>query len=468
MLVFCTFAFKEHKGQSPYHMQITGIIKRTYHGVLRFIFKGLWEPSQGWFKSLLIGIIRRLVLATRLFLRERMQFRASALTYSSLLSVVPMLAIIFAVAKGFGLSAFVEQIIRDNVAAKPELVDTLVGFANSYLAHTRGGVFLGIGLACLLWTLINLSSSIETTFNQIWQVKHARSIFRQVTDYTAVLFLLPVFIILSSGISVFAYSMANSLVPDIIVLRPTVLFIVQLVPFGIVCMFFSGLYAFMPNTHVNIRSALVAGIPIGIVFQIIQNLYIHSQIWLSSYNAIYGSFAALPLFMLMCQISWTICLFGATLSYVDQNIHTFYYGKDVIQTSRAEHDFLSIQITAAICKRFTTSQTPYTADELARATKIHLRLVTDILHELCKVGIIMEINSEDKEKSITYIPAHDIHQITTQSVLQTIDTEGDETIASRHATSWKLYYEKRKNMFRNSFPDIPLHKIADEIEQNNK
>ena len=155
----------------------------------------------------------------------------------------------------------------------------------------------------------------------------------------------------------------------------------------------------------------------------------------------------------------------ATLSYVDQNIHTFYYGKDVIQISRAEHDFLSIQITAAICKRFTTNSSPYTADELSRVTKIHLRLVTDILHELCKAGIIMEINSEDKEKSITYIPAHDINQITPCSILQTIDTEGDETMASHHAMSWRMYYEKRKNMFRNNFSDTPLHKMTDETEQ---
>lgn len=441
-------------------------IIQIYRSILRFVLKGLWEPTQGWFKTFLIGIIRRLVLTTKLFFRERMQFRASALTYSSLLSVVPLLAIVFAIAKGFGLSSLIEQAIRDNVAAKPELVDTLVGFADSYLAHTRGGLFLGIGLASLLWTLINLSSSIEVTFNQIWQVKHARSIFRQITDYTAVFFLLPIFIIVSSGISVFTYSMANDIVPDIMILRPAVLYIVQLVPFFIVCLFFSGLYAFMPNTRVNIRSALIAGIPTGIIFQILQNLYIHSQIWLSSYNAIYGSFAALPLFMLMCQISWTICLFGATLSYVDQNIHTFYYGKDLIQTSRSEHDFLSIRLATAICKRFADSYSPYSAEQLARITEIHLRLVTDILHELCKSGIIMEINSEDKGKSATYIPARDINQITIQSVLLALDRQGDETAAPHQGSAWTDYDKKRREMFRKNFPDTPLHKISDETEGN--
>lgn len=438
-----------------------------YRRVLQFALKGLWEPGHGWLRNLLIGIVRRVVLALRLFFRERMQFRASALTYSSLLSVVPLLAIIFAVAKGFGLSSFVEQVIRDNIAAKPELTDTLVGFANSYLAHTHSGLFLGVGLVGLLWTLFNLTSSIETTFNQIWQVEHPRSLFRQVTDYTAVFFLMPVLVIVSAGLSVFTYSAANEMIPDVMLLRPAALSLARLVPFLIVCSFFTGLYAFMPNTHVKFRSALVAGIPVGIVFQLLQNLYVHSQMWLSGYNAIYGSFAVLPLFMLMCQISWTVCLFGAALSYVDQNLSTYYYGKDSVRVSRAEYDYLSLRIATVICRRFALSLPPCSAEQLSRETKIHLRLTTGILSGLCRADMLMAVN--DEKNTTVYIPAHDIELITPQAVLLSLDRQGDDWNVSERGMEWTDYTSKRRRMFANSFSDLPLHKQADgERQTENK
>lgn len=445
------------------------IIRKTidiYNRVLHFAMKGLWEPGQGWLRNFMIDIVRRVVLAVRLFFRERMQFRASALTYSSLLSVVPMLAILFAVAKGFGLSSFVEEVIRDNIAAKPELVDTLVGFANSYLAHTHSGLFLGVGLGGLLWTLFNLTSSIETTFNQIWQVETPRTLFRKVTDYTAVFFLMPVFVIISSGLSIFTYSAANELIPDIILLRPAMLSLARLVPFLIVCLFFSGLYAFMPNTHVKFRSALVAGIPTGIIFQLVQNLYIHSQIWLSGYNAIYGSFAALPLFMFMCQISWTICLFGATLSYVDQNLSTYYYGKEQIHTSRAEYDYLSLHVATIICQRFADALPPYSAEQLSQETKIHLRLTTNILSELCRIGMIMAV--KDTENTAVYVPAHDIGQITPQAILLALDQQDYDENFSERSKEWQLYIGKRSRMFTNGFSDTPLHKLKDEDKDDGK
>ena len=152
------------------------------------------------------------------------------------------------------------------------------------------------------------------------------SIFRMLTDYTAIFFLLPIFIVVSSGLTIFIYSAASQYVPDVLLLRPVALFLVQLLPYLIVCLFFSGLFAFMPNTHVKLSSALKAGIPTGILFQLLQIGYVHSQMWLTSYNAIYGSFAALPLFMLLCQIAWMLVLFGGTLCYVDQNIHSFTTG----------------------------------------------------------------------------------------------------------------------------------------------
>lgn len=437
------------------------LIKRIYiiyRLLLRFLLRGLWEPTTGGVRRVVIGVVRRLVVTTRLFVREGMAYRASALTYSSLLSVVPLLAIIFAIAKGFGLAALIEQWMRDNIAAKPEITDTLVGFVQSYLDHTQGGVFLGFGLLMLLWTLFNLTNSIESTFNQIWLVKHQRTAFRMLMDYTAIFFLLPVFIIATSGLNILAYSAASKLVPDIMILRPTALVLVQGLPYVVVCLFFTGLFIFMPNTRVSFGSALKAGIPTGLLFQILQLCYVHSQLWISSYNAIYGSFAALPLFMLMCQLSWLLTLFGGTLCYVDQNIHSFYYGHDIVRLSHLDRDCLSVRLAAAICRRFAAAEPPLTAAELSERERVHLRLTTDVLYDLEQAGIIMKVQADGGTAEPVYLPAGDIHTLTIPRVLAALDREG-EHIGRPVATGDEDFRRRRRDMFGIVFDDTPLHEL---------
>lgn len=438
-------------------------IKRAillYRWCLRFIYRGLWEPTTGTMRRLLVGIVRRAILTTRLFLREKMQFRASALTYSTLLSVVPLLAIIFAIAKGFGLDSYTEQWIRDNIVAKPEVTDTLVGFVRSYLSHTQGGIFLGFGLIMLLWTLFNLTDSIEATFNQIWQVRQPRAIFRKITDYTAVFFLLPVFIVVTSGLTIFAYSAAREVVPDVLLLRPAAQTLVQTLPYFLLCLFFTALFAFMPNTQVKLRSAFIAGVPTGILFQLLQVGYIHSQVWLSSYNAIYGSFAALPLLMLMCQLSWTITLFGATLCYVDQNIQSFYYGQDEVDMSRLDHDCLCVKLASAVCKRFAASGPAMTARELAESEQVHLRIVTDVLYDLAHAGVVMKVTDESGDSDATYVPTCDIRLLTVPAVLAALDRIGGRVIG-QESEGWSTFDRQRREMFGRAFADVPVHELPE-------
>lgn len=435
-----------------------------YRLLVRFAYRGLWEPATGTVQRCLLAVVRRLFVTTRLFLREKMQYRASALTYSSLLSVVPLLAIIFAVAKGFGLDAYTEQWMRNNIAAKPEIVDTLVGFVQSYLAHTQGGIFLGFGLLLLLWTLFNLTDSIEKTFNQIWQVARPRSMVRKLTDYTAVFFLLPVFIVVTSGLTLFAYTAANEAVPDVMLLRPAALTLVQALPYVLVCGFFTALFAFIPNTRVKISSALVAGIPTGILFQLLQMGYIHSQVWLSSYNAIYGSFAALPLFMLMCQLAWTLTLFGATLCYVDQNLQSFYYGEDGVSMSRLDRDCLSVRVATAVCRNFAAGRPPLTARELAAREQVHLRIVTEVLYELTRAEVLLKIVEDDKDTDAAYVPATDISRLTLPAVLAALDRTG-EPLNGEHDAAWADFRRERREMFGRAFADVPLHELPEGLKR---
>ncbi len=430
-----------------------------YHRLTDFLINGLWQPTTGRLFGLLYGTVRRLLLTTKLFFRERMQFRASALTYSSLLAVVPLLAIIFAVAKGFGLSEFLQQSMRENLSLNPEAADTIIGFVQSYLSNAKGGVFLGFGLVMLLFTLFQLTRSIEKTFNQIWQVKQARPPLRMLADYTAVFFLLPVFVVCTSGLIIYVTSAAQEGVPDVFLLRPAAMTAVKVIPCVLVCLFFTGFYAFMPNTRVRLRSALTAGIPTGICFILLQYGYVHSQIWLSSYNAIYGSFAILPLFMLMCQLSWFLTLFGGTLCYVDQNLHSFYYGRSEVGMSRFDRDCLSVRLTATVCRRFADTQPPLTAAQLAEAENVHLRIATDVLYELTQAGILMEATEKGGRQTDTiYIPACDINAITIPRVLSALDHIGSTLSPTDYASGeWATFSEERRSMFDRAFPQTPIH-----------
>ena len=264
-------------------------------------------------------IYRTLVLTIKFFTAKRVMAKASALTYSTLLAIVPILAVVFAIARGFGYSKYIEVWFRDLLASQPQAAEVIIGWVNSYLVHTQRGLFLGIGLVFMLYTVLMLVSNIEETFNEIWQVNNSRSIYRSFTNYLAAFFLFPIFIVLTTGFSIVLTAVASSM-PEALVLGSLVRFLLDLLPYILLSFLFFGLYVSMPNTHVEWRCAIVPGIIAGVGIQWLQLFYVHSQIWVTGYNAIYGSFAALPLFMLWVQISWTICLFGAELTRTNQNL----------------------------------------------------------------------------------------------------------------------------------------------------
>jgi membrane protein len=271
-------------------------------------------------KNLLQRIYRTLLLTIRFFTAKRVMAKASALTYSTLLAIVPILAVVFGIARGFGFNKYIEVWFRDLLASQPQAADTIIEWVNSYLVHTQSGVFLGIGLVFMLYTVLMLVNNIEETFNEIWMVNSSRSIYRSFTNYLAAFFLFPIFIVVTTGFSIVMTTIASAM-PDVLMLGSMVRWLLGFSPYVLMSLLFFGLYVSMPNTHVEWRCAIVPGIVAGVGIQWLQLFYVHSQIWVTGYNAIYGSFAALPLFMLWVQISWTICLFGAELTYTNQNLN---------------------------------------------------------------------------------------------------------------------------------------------------
>ncbi|MBE6258735.1 MAG: YihY/virulence factor BrkB family protein [Prevotella sp.] len=271
-------------------------------------------------KGYLREIYRKLYLTIRFFTEKRVMTQASALSYSTLLAIVPILAVVFAIARGFGYNKYIELWFRESLSTQPQVADIIVGFVNSYLVHTQSGIFLGVGLVFMLYSVLMLISNIEDTFNQIWQLSSTRPIIRSITNYLAICFLFPIIIVVSTGLSIFMETVADTM-DGFRILGPAIRRMLSLAPCVLMSLMFIILYVYMPNTKVRFSSAIVPGILAGIAMQVLQLAYIHSQIWVTGYNAIYGSFAALPLFMLWIQISWTICLFGAQLTFTNENMN---------------------------------------------------------------------------------------------------------------------------------------------------
>ena len=404
-----------------------------------------------------------MLLAVEYFTTKRMMDSAAALTYSTLLAIVPIMAVVFAIARGFGYNKYIETWFREALSSQPQVAEAIIGFVNSYLVHTKSGIFLGIGLLFMLWTVIMLISNIEKAFNDIWQVSTPRSIFRTITDYMAMFLLAPIIIVVTSGISIMMATFANG-IGETLIVGPTLRFFLRLLPYIIMSAVFIALYVFMPNTKVKIKSAIIPGILAGVAMQGLQLVYIHSQIWVTGYNAIYGSFAALPLFMLWVQISWTICLFGAELAYTNQNLEKFAFRASTDDLSHRYRLLLSAYLMTLICRRFEEGKKPYTALELKLETNIPIRITHDLLENLTRVHLLSEMTNDEKGTEAVYQPAESTARLSVGMMIDRLEAEGkwklmpdlqlfksDELMKAIRLR--KDYLQKQRDIL---FKDIPL------------
>lgn len=427
-------------------------MNQKYENLKRFLLEDIWrltiQESQELspVKVFLFKNLKRIVLAVERFVNDKMMNRASALTYTTLLALVPILAIVFAIAKGFGFAIMVEAWLRDSFQGHDDVVNVLFEAINTYLAHTKGGIFLGIGFVFLVYTVVILTSNIESAFNQIWQ-KGSRSPFRKITDYFSVLLLVPLAWVVISGFTLFISTLAKGF-EEWVLLSYTVRFLIKLIPFVFIGLSFTGLYIFMPNGHVKFSCAVVPGFLAGSAFVGVQYFYINSQIWISNYNAIYGSFAALPMFLIWAQTSWAICLFGAEMSYANQNVDAYNFDYDIQHASRRHQDFVTLLLLSTICKRFMIKGAkPYTASELSLELSLPLRMVNNSLTLLVEYQWLACNEKPDEDE--TYLPATDLEQITVTEVLSQIYNTGKGDLKIDHKK-----YDPQIQKFRKAVLDF--------------
>ena len=436
---------------------------------IQFVTVDIWRlriEDLPFGKSFLVKQLRVFLLTLRGFVEDRCFSRASSLTFNTLLSIVPVAAILFGVAKGFGFEAKLKKELFDKFSgeAQQEVLWKVFDFAESMLQATRGGVIAGIGLVILFWSVINVLSNIEASFNDIWGIKQSRTWGRKFSDYLAIMILSPLFIMLSSSATVFITTKITLLTEQIKLLgmiSPFIFLSLKLIPYVLLWILFTIIYVLMPNTRVNFKAGLLAGIIAGSIFQIVQWGYISFQVGTARYNAIYGSFAALPLFLMWVQISWWVVLFGAELSFAHQNVDTYEYEPDSRRVSPAFKKVLTLQIVHLLVKNFANGERPLTDTEICTRLKMPIRLVYIVLHDLIQSGVVSEIRTR-QDQQFAYQPARDISTLSIKYVIDAIDQNGTNNIPVARTEEFVALSEAIDN-FREEMEASPANKLLKDI-----
>lgn len=387
-------------------------------------------------KSFLIKQLRILVLALRGFREDKVTLRAPALTLYSMLSIVPIVALAFGIAKGFGLEMYVERQLEAALAGREEVFSWVMEITQSFFAQTHGGTVATVGLLILLYTITMLLNNIEQSFNDIWQVTKARSLSRKFSDFFSMMFLAPLFFIVASALTVYLNTQIQEFSGTLI--NPILFFLARMIPYLLIWVIFTLLYMIMPNTKVRLSSALIAGIIAGTIFQLIQWAYIAFQIGAARYGAIYGSFAALPLLILWMQVSWIVVLFGAELSFANQHVDNYEFEAETKNISPFSKKILSLYIMHLLISHFERGEGPLNADEVSKKLQLPVSLANNILHGLFTTGLVSETETRSSRDS-AYQPAFDIHKIRIKTVLDSLEQKGhSELFAEPSETLDKL------------------------------
>lgn len=399
------------------------------HKLISFLKDDVWLLHEQKLPPLNAAAIKTLkvtLLSIQGFSRDLCPLRASALTLYSVLSIVPVIAMLFGIAKGFGFEKMLTERLMEQAPQQDALVLKLINFAQNLLDSTKGGVVAGIGIVVLFWTIISLISNIEESFNHIWKVQKSRSISRKYSDYLSLMLLAPIILTASSSISVLLNTKITWLI-NVIGLPEfgtgLVLQALGLLPLALMIGLFAFTFIFMPNHKVHFQAGLIAGIVTGILYDLVQWIYISLQIGASSYNAIYGSFAAIPLFVVWLQTGWMVVLFGCEVAFFLQYYENYRNNNRYSNISFSLQKIIALQVTHLIVKTFCNMNEPLTADDIAAQLVIPVAIIRPILMKLTASHLIVEFKEQDDNDEV-YQPAVDTNLLTTAFVINALEQCG--------------------------------------------
>lgn len=388
------------------------------------------DTSLPWF---LVRLGRTLVSAALNFERRQGSSLASALTFYSLLSLVPLAAMALGVAKGFGFEQLLEKELLKHFAAQQEVVGQVMVFARNLLDNTKGGLVAGVGVVALFWSVIKVLGRIEDNFNQIWDV-HSRPMLRKLSDYLTIMIIAPVLLIMSGSATVFIISQVSALSSQVgleKVATPAISLGLALAPYLLIWLLFALIYLIMPNIRVPLGGAVLASVLAGSAYQILQVGYVKFQFFVTSYNAVYGSFAALPLFLIWLQLSWIIVLFGAEIAHAFPGSDVFEPEGNPLTASPAQTRLLALAICHDIVHRFHRDEPGLRERDLAREFDISHGQASAMTDLLIQARLVCRVQSDDE--SLLLQPTRDSANITVRDVIAALDNlDASETFPQRH------------------------------------
>ena len=431
--------------------------------IREFIQYDLWRqshmeihaPKKRW----LYRFLQTIILVARGFKDQVLVVRANSLSFALLFAFIPMMALIYAIARGFGFEEIVKSTISSSFLAEANVATVLLEWIERYLETARDGLFLGIGLIVLIWAVYAFFNMLENSFNSIWNVKQSRSFARRMTNYVMTLLLVPVLVVVTSGISILLNSteVLASVLDGIVPIRK---FMLRFLPFVATTGVFTWIFIAIPNTKVKFSSAIIPSILMGLLYQVVQALSMYLVVLFTRMSFVYGAFSAIPLVLIWLNITCWLLLIGAELAFAIQNNDMFAYEKDLKAMSRRYKDYVMLYLLSVIIRRFEAGEAPQTAQDMAAENQLPIRLVQQLLSRLEETVIVRRVYIEDEEEH-AFIPALDTKAITVEMVIGRISAQGTEEFLQHTPAEMQAFWLRYQQMIdANHSDDILVSELA--------
>ena len=395
-------------------------------------------------KRLWYRVLQTVILVARGFKNQALVVRANSLSFALLFAFIPMLAMIYAIARGFGFEEMVSQQLAGSFLAEANVAPVLLEWVERYLETARGGLFVGIGLVVLIWAVYAFFNMLENSFNSIWNVKKTRSFARRMTNYVMTLLLVPILVVVTSGISIFLNS-TEILASVLSAIEPLRKFMLRFIPFVATSAVFTWIFMAIPSTQVKFSSAIIPGVLMGFLYQVVQALSMFLVVLFTRMSIVYGAFSAIPLVLIWLHITCWLLLIGAELAFAIQNNELFAYERDLETISRRYKDYVMLYLLSVIIRRFEQGEQPETAHEMATANQLPIRLVQQLLSRLEETNIVRRVLSEQEEDP-AFVPAMDTHQITVEKVLGRVAAHGTEAFLQHTPPEMQAFWQRYLQM----------------------
>lgn len=437
-------------------------MKQRIQRIRKFIQYDLWRQSHidihAPKKRLLYRLLQILILVGRGFKHQVLVVRANSLTFSLIFAFIPMMALIYAVARGFGFEEMVSELLTGSFLAEANIAPVLLEWVERYLETARDGLFVGIGLIVLIWAVYAFFNMLENSFNSIWNVKKKRSFGRRMTNYVMTLLLVPILVVVTSGISIFLNSteVLSSVLQSVEPLRK---FMLRFIPFVATSAVFTWIFMAIPSTKVKFSSAIIPGVLMGFLYQVVQALSMYLVVLFTRMSIVYGAFSAIPLVLIWLNITCWLLLLGAVLAFAIQNNELFAYERDIVTMSRRYKDYVMLYLLSVIIKRFENGESPEKMRDMAKNNQLPIRLVGQLMARLEDANIVHRVYIDQDEES-AFVPAMDTKKITVELVVGRISSQGTEEFLQHTPKEMQDFWQHYQAMLEaNQSDDILVSEL---------